>query len=106
MGSCLWSALAFALAIVGGPQQSPLRFDEFHHEYIGQAACVVGALTHSHLILGFGKIVAADDATQHVYQRMNGNLAIRSPLNIGYRFTLGRLPLFDKLGHALDTVLR
>jgi hypothetical protein len=106
MGTCLWSALAFALAIVGGPQRSPLRFDEFHHEYIGQAACIVGAATHSKLILGFGWVVAVDDATQHVYQRMNNNLAIRSPLNIGYRFTLGRVPLFEKLGHFFDTVLK
>lgn len=103
---CAVSALVFIGSIVGGPQRSPLRFNELHHEYIGQAACAIGALTHSKLILGFGEIVAADDATQHLYQRANGDLSIRSPLNIGYRFTLGRLPFVARLNTWLDRVLR
>ena len=105
MNVCAWSALAFVLAIVGGPQRGPLRFDQWHHEYIGQAACAVGALTHSRIIVKVGGYLAADDATQHVYQRVNANLEIVSPLNIGYRLTLGTAVPIVRLNRWLDSVI-
>jgi hypothetical protein len=102
VGTCLWSALAFAFAILGGPQRSPLRVDEWHHEYLGQAACLVGAATDARWLVRAGGLLAADDASQHIYQRVNPNLAIVSPLNIGYRLTLGRTLAIVDLNRWLD----
>lgn len=103
---CLVSSGVFVGSIVNGPQQSPLRFDEMHHAYIGAAVCAAGSALHSKKMQWVGAIVLADDATQHLYQRMNNDLAIRSPLNIGFRFTFGRVPLVNQIGRLLDTVLK
>ncbi len=105
MGTCLWSAVFFVAAMIGGPQRSPLRFNEMHHEYVGQVMCLAGAALHSHLLEGLGGVLAADDAVQHIYQRANGNLGIESPLDMAYQRTLGRLPPFMRLDRFFDRTL-
>lgn len=103
--TCLISAGVFVGSIMGGPQRGPLRFDQFHHQYIGAAACGVGALTHSKLLTKIGAFISLDDATQHLYQRMNNNLDIVSPLNIGYRVTLGTAIPVRRLNRWLDNAV-
>ena len=112
MWGCAIGLVMFLAGIVNGPQRSPLRFDEWHHEYVGVAACAVGQATHHQWIVRLGEVAALDDGTQHLYQRMNlpligpAALGIRSPLNIGYRATLGRIPLISELNAWLDRVLK
>lgn len=103
MNTCLWSALAFVASIAGGPQRGPLRFDQWHHMYAGAAVCAVGAATGSRWIVRVGAVVSADDAIQHVYQRVNADLGIVSPLHIGYRLTLGQAVPIVKLNRWLDS---
>lgn len=99
---CLTSAVVFVGSIAGGPQRTPLRFAEIHHGYYGAVACGVGALTHSKFLTKVGAFILADDATQHLYQRMNNNLDIVSPLNIGYRVTIGAAVPVQRLNRWLD----
>ncbi len=106
MWGCALGVMMFVGAIVNGPQRSPLRFDQWHHEYLGVGACAAGQLTHSAWIVRFGEVMALDDGTQHLYQRVNHDLTLRSPLTIGYQVTLGRLPLFNVLNQWLDRALR
>jgi hypothetical protein len=103
MNTCLWSAVAFALSIIGGPQRGPLRFDQWHHAYAGAAVCAAGAAVHSRFVVRVGGAVLADDAVQHVYQRVNANLDIVSPLNVGYRLTLGTAVPVARLNRWLDS---
>lgn len=103
---CLLAALGFLLAIVGGPQRSPLRFDELHHEYAGQLVAALGGVLDVRALVLVGGLVAAEDTIQHVYQRMNGNLAIAGPLTLAYRATLGRLALVAAVNAWLDRAMR
>ena len=102
---CLTSAAVFVGSIAGGPQQRPLRFDEFHHEYIGVSACALGAATHFKFLTRVGAFIAADDAIQHLYQRVNNDLTITSPLTLGYRVTIGATVPVQRLNRWLDKVL-
>jgi hypothetical protein len=92
----------FVASIADGPQRSPLRFDEWHHEYAGMATCAAGAVLHARTLERVGAFVALDDGTQHVYQRVNHDLGIVSPLNVGYRVTLGAVVPVTKLNRWLD----
>ena len=102
---CLLSAGVFVGSIVGGPRRGPLRFDQWHHQYIGGTACAVGALAHSKLLTKVGAFISLDDATQHLYQRMTNNLDIVSPLNIGYRLTIGTVVPVQRLNRWLDNLM-
>ncbi len=106
MNWCLLSALVFVGSIAGGPQRSPLRFDEMHHEYIGLGACALGAVTHSRFFIKVGAVIAADDASEHLYQRINNNLSLESPLSFGYQETLWRIGPVRDLNRWLDRALR
>ena len=104
LGGCLLSAGVFVASIVGGPQRAPLRFDDMHHAYLGAAVCGVGVVTHSRLLQGIGLAITVDDAAQHMAQRVTGDLGLRSPMNIGYRLTLGKIVPVARLGAWLDHI--
>ncbi len=106
MNWCLVSAFVFIGAIASGPQRSPLRFDEWHHEYIGLAACALGQATHSRFLVTTGAFIAADDAEEHLFQRINNNTTIESPLGLGYQLTIGRLKPVIGLNIWLDRAMR
>jgi hypothetical protein len=89
---------------VGGPQRAPLRFDAMHHEYIGVAACGLGAVTHSRIVTSLGASLALDDGLQHGVQRISGDLSFRSPLTLGYQVTLGTSVPMQQLNRWLDTL--
>jgi len=110
--TCVLGAVLFVSSIAGGPQRGELRFNAWHHEYIGIAACGLGVVTHGKLLTQVGAFIALDDGVQHAYQRINypgmGDAAfqIHSPLHIGYQVTLAKLPLVGGLNRFLDNLLR
>lgn len=102
---CLLGVGLFVGSIVAGPQQDELAFNQFHHEYIGVAACSIGAVMHSKFLTTIGAYIALDDGLQHGIQRLGNDPLYRSPLNYGYRLTLGKVIPIQKLNRWLDRIL-
>ncbi len=80
------------LAMVRGLNHpgSHLRFDEWHHLYLG-VVCFVSSFAAGARRPGLavalravGLTLAWDDAFQHVVQAVTGDLSFRSPLHVVY----------------------
>lgn len=88
----LISIVAFIVGMVLGAikftpnqiKESDLRFDEWHHLYLGVLLYIVGLQV-------LGVVLMVDDGYQHFVQAVSSNLKYRSPCHKLYAFVLEKI---------------
>jgi hypothetical protein len=87
---------------------SHLRYDAWHHLYLGVAlfaASYAGAerwRTASLVVRACGLACTVDDAFQHLVQALTGDLAFRSPMHLAYAVAYERWEWVRTISHWLD----